>query len=178
MADIYREDAWPYLLDKYPRLNDLCNILDIKCALDAREFRNNYRHNITNALARELYILLESINFAECFFHEELVERMVESYNVGEYGDTYIDMGLLYSDLVSTYEDFLRLCDKRQVDLNNTSYNELLKIFNECLILKEGCQEPYIKYFNRRLAEDGYITDIPEINGISRTRTIQDKTSV
>lgn len=163
MNDIYTEKAWPYLLEKYPRLNDLCMIFGIRTPQGAKTFKDEHKYDAYYPLAQELSTLLYAINFNECFFHEEVIHRAKESYAIGEYGDYQVRLDLLLSDLEQIYKYFKEICDSRHIVIDNTNYDELLNIYKECIILKEGYEDLYIKFFNRRLKEDGYPLIIPDL---------------
>lgn len=40
---IYQKDVWPKVLKKYPKVKELCELLDIKTCDEAKNFRNNYK---------------------------------------------------------------------------------------------------------------------------------------
>ena len=173
MNDIYTERAWPYLLRKYPKLNDLCMEYGIRTPQGAKVFRDEHKFDLDNKSAFELSTLLYAINFNECFFHEAVINKLNESYEVGAYDDSNISLELLISELEEVYSYFKEYCYEIGVVISTTPYDELLRSFTNLLILKEGYEDIYIKYFNRRLIDDGYELNIPDIEVSKAKRLIK-----
>ena len=82
MVGIFREDAWPYLNDKYPILREYCRLTGIRTAAGAKIFLDEHMNDNSNQFIMSFVRLLMFIDYNETYLHNAMLEAMKNNYNV------------------------------------------------------------------------------------------------
>ena len=76
MVGIFREDAWKYLIDKYPRLREYCRLTGIRSAAGAKVFLEEHENDTSNQFVMDFVRLLQFIDYSESYLHNATLEAM------------------------------------------------------------------------------------------------------
>ena len=82
MVGIFREDAWKYLNDKYPRLRDYCRLLGIHLYKGAQVFLMEHENDNSNQFVMDFVRLLQFIDYSETYLHNATLEAMKSNYTI------------------------------------------------------------------------------------------------
>lgn len=153
---IYDKDVWKFILDKYPELRELVIDLGIQDKPEvAKELRNKHKGFMKlgelTEKERKLVNKLFSIEFVEQNFLDMVVAKGTSAHSVGADEDAIVAFDLVIDDFKSSFNDFIRLCESKNLDIEHISFQEAYEIFLEVIILKMEYKIPYTKLFIRQL---------------------------
>ena len=153
---IYDKDVWEFVLDKYPDLRELVIDLGIQDKPEiAKELRSKHKvfkeFSKISEKERMLVNKLYSIEFYEQYFLDKVVNRGRFAHSSGADEDALLSFDLVIEDFNRSFNDFIRLCENKNVDIKHISFREAYKIFLEVIILKMEYIIPYTKLFIRQM---------------------------
>lgn len=82
MVDIFREDVWKYLNEKYPRLRNYCRLTGIRTATGAKIFLEEHENDNSNQFVMDFVRLLQFIDYSETYLHNAILEAMQSNQTI------------------------------------------------------------------------------------------------
>lgn len=82
-----------------------------------------------------------------------VVAKGTFAHSVGADEDAAVTFNLVIDDFKRSFNDFIRLCESKNVDIKHISFQEAYEIFLEAIILKMEYKIPYTKLFVRQLLQ-------------------------
>lgn len=154
---IYNRDAWEYVLEKYPDLKRQAVELGLenrpgRVKEMRKEFKESGKKTFTE---KEIAFLINvgGIEFVEERLWPALKKRADEATLAGAIEDKGPILEVLSDLSESVFDEFLKSCNKRNLDVEHMAFSDAYNIFLGLIVLKMENRVTLTKYFIKRLLE-------------------------